>query len=96
MTALSQPDIETALNELPGWGFDNDRIIKTFKFNHFREAMSFMVRVGFEAEAMGHHPEMFNVYNTVRIALNTHDEGGKVTDKDIELAKVIEHFNWTG
>ncbi len=92
---LPTDKIQQALTELPGWSFEDDRITKTFKFNHFREAMSFMVRVGFEAEAIEHHPELFNVYNTVRIALNTHDAGAKVTQKDIDLAGVIEHFNWT-
>jgi pterin-4a-carbinolamine dehydratase len=36
-----------------------------------------------------HHPEWFNVYNVVRVRLSTHDSGG-ITDKDIDLAKVME------
>lgn len=49
-----------------------------------------MVRVGFEAEALVHHPNWSNVYNSVSITLNTHDAGDQVTEKDIELAKAIE------
>jgi 4a-hydroxytetrahydrobiopterin dehydratase len=49
-----------------------------------------MVRVGFEAEAMDHHPDWSNVYNRVRIRLTTHDAGDKVTAKDVDLARRIE------
>ena len=40
------------------------------------------------AEGMNHHPELFNVYNRVRIELSTHDEGG-ITDLDVELAAKV-------
>jgi 4a-hydroxytetrahydrobiopterin dehydratase len=53
-----------------------------------------MVRVGFEAEAMNHHPDWTNVYNRVAIRLNTHDAGGKVTAKDVTLAQKIESLAW--
>jgi 4a-hydroxytetrahydrobiopterin dehydratase len=49
-----------------------------------------MVRVGFEAEAMDHHPEWTNIYNRVAIRLNTHDAGGRVTAKDVALAGKIQ------
>ena len=38
------------------------------------------------AEKKDHHPEWFNVYNTVEVTLSTHDAGG-VTQLDIDLAK---------
>lgn len=92
--ALSPADVKKALAKLPGWSLDKDAITKDFKFGTFREAMSFMVRIGFEAEAMNHHPEWTNVYNRVSIRLNTHDAGGKVTAKDVELAQKIEAIEW--
>ncbi|MEJ1971951.1 MAG: 4a-hydroxytetrahydrobiopterin dehydratase [Lacunisphaera sp.] len=72
------------------WIFADDALAKDFKFGSFREAFSFMVRVAFEAEAMDHHPDWTNVYNRVAIRLNTHDAGGKVTAKDVALAKKIQ------
>ncbi len=93
---LPPAKINDALRTLPGWAKKGDALTKTFKFGSFREAMSFMVRVGFEAEAMDHHPEWTNVYNRVVIRLNTHDAGGKVTAKDIELAKKIQAISWVG
>ncbi len=70
--------------------------MKTFVFGSFREALSFMVRVGFEAEALNHHPEWSNVYNRVVIRLTTHDAGNKVTTSDLELARRIEGISWVG
>ena len=92
--ALSKAQIEEALSGLDGWTFEDDRLKKTFEFGGFKEALSFIVRLGLHAEEQNHHPEIFNVYNTVKIALNTHDAGGKVTTKDVKLASTIESFNW--
>ncbi len=87
---LSPEEIAAALGGLPGWTCERDALAKEFKFASFRDALAFMVRVGFEAEAADHHPEWTNVYNRVAIRLNTHSAGGKVTAKDVELAKAIE------
>src|SRR5690242_4410542 len=57
---LSKAKITAALESLPAWKFNRDALAKTFIFADFREAMSFMMRVGFEAEAMNHHPEWTN------------------------------------
>ena len=93
---LSPAKITAALAGLPGWKFERNALSKSFKFNSFREALSFMVRVGFEAEEMNHHPDWTNVYNQVAIRLNTHDAGGKVTAKDLELAGRIQKISWIG
>lgn len=87
---LSASDIHEALNSLPGWELSDDTISKEFEFNDFSEALGFIVRVGLEAEKQVHHPQLFNVYNTVKISLNTHDASDKVTQKDVDLAKAIE------
>ena len=87
---LSAAEIDAVLKDLPGWSFEDDALRKTFKFENFRSAVAFIVRLSYEAEQRDHHPELFNVYNTVKVALNTHDAGGKVTAKDVDLASAIE------
>ena len=87
---LSKEEIEKALDSLEGWTHEDDKLKKDFTFDDFREAMAFITRLAFEAEDQVHHPELFNVYNRVSIALSTHDAGGKVTEKDVKLAKTIE------
>jgi len=44
-----------------------------------------MASAALVAEAMGHHPEWFNVYNRVTVDLTTHDAGG-ITANDTKLA----------
>lgn len=87
---LGDSEIEVALSGLPGWSLDKDQLVKTFVCASFREAVAFLMRLSFEAEEMNHHPELKNVYNRVQIALTTHEAGGKVTEKDVKLAKKIE------
>jgi len=91
---LNNVEITALLPSLPGWRHEGDALAKTFKFGSFKEALSFMMRVGFEAEAMDHHPDWTNVYNRVSVRLNTHDAGGKVTAKDVALARKIEEISW--
>ncbi len=94
--SLKVAEIKVALAGLYGWKFQRDALAKTFTFGNFREALSFMVRAGFEAEAMNHHPDWTNVYNRVVIRLNTHDAGGKVTAKDVTLARKFQALSWVG
>lgn len=84
-TALPQ-DLKDA-----GWSLsiDGKSISKRWKFRSFRDALAWMVRAGFEAEAMDHHPEWKNVYNRVDVTLTTHDADG-LTEKDVELARRFE------
>jgi 4a-hydroxytetrahydrobiopterin dehydratase len=91
---LGREAIDQALKGLDGWRFDEDRLLKTFEFGSFREAVSFIVRMAFEAEQRDHHPEIHNVYNRVDVSLATHDAGDRVTRKDVELAEAIESFSW--
>jgi 4a-hydroxytetrahydrobiopterin dehydratase len=87
---LSEEQIRQELESLEGWNVESDKLKKEFKFNDFKEAASFIMRIAFEAEALQHHPELCNVYNKVEIGLTTHDAGDKITQKDVELAKSIE------
>lgn len=89
---LAADALELALAALPGWKIEGDRLEKRFVFGDFKEAFAFLTRVAFEAEGLGHHPEIHNVYETVDLALTTHDAGNKVTARDVELAAAIEAF----
>ena len=65
------------------------KLNRAFKFASFIDAFAFMTKVAIVAEKMDHHPELFNVYNSVVIDLTTHDTGG-VSMLDIDLAKKID------
>ena len=91
--ALSETQIQNALQDLPGWRYESHALHKDFQFKDFREAIGFIVHMSFYAEGFNHHPELFNVYNRVTIKLTTHDAGNKVTALDLKLARAIETIN---
>jgi len=90
---LSPAEAEAALAGLDGWTLsaDGNSIARSFAFGDFSEAFAFMTRVALAAEAMDHHPDWSNVYNTVHITLNTHDAGG-LTALDLDLAGRIDRL----
>jgi len=91
MDALDDQAIRDELSsKLTGWKHKDDKIHRSFSFDDFRAALGFIIQVGFLAEEQMHHPEIFNVYNNVKISLTTHDAGDKVTEKDMKLAEAIE------
>ena len=89
MEKLSDSELIEHLNGLPGWEVAEGSIVKSFQFKDFKEAFAIMTRIAFECEALNHHPNWENVYNSLSIRLNTHDVGG-ITLNDIALAKTIE------
>ena len=72
------------------WTEEENQLKRSFTFKDFSEAFAFMTRVAFLAESQQHHPNWFNVYNRVDIALTTHDAGNVVTEKDRKLAQAID------
>ncbi len=91
MSSLSDKQVDMQLEDLTGWSRDGNSIIKSYHFNDFIEAMSFMNQAAFYAEALEHHPEWHNTYNIVDVRLTSHDTGG-ITSHDIRLAKRMEYI----
>jgi 4a-hydroxytetrahydrobiopterin dehydratase len=89
ISKLSDNDIAERLENLDGWTLDQGKLYKEFKFADFVSAFGFMASAALVAESMNHHPEWFNVYNTVRIHLQTHDVAG-ISDLDFQLAQKMD------
>ncbi|MFP5317399.1 MAG: 4a-hydroxytetrahydrobiopterin dehydratase [Acidimicrobiia bacterium] len=88
MAVLSDDEVQEALGSLPGWEHAGGALCRDLRFDDFRQAVAFVVLVGFEAEAVDHHPDLDIRYNKVHVALSTHSEGG-ITAKDLDLAHAI-------
>ncbi|WP_159421236.1 4a-hydroxytetrahydrobiopterin dehydratase [Candidatus Kryptonium thompsonii] len=88
---MSKFEIDDKLKNLNGSLLDRepDAIAQALHSQHFRDAITFVLRVAFESEEMDHHPDILIEYNRVRFTLRTHSEGG-VTEKDFELAYRID------
>jgi len=87
---LNKHELEVASKEFKSWELNENELRKTFTFKSFRDAITFITRISFDADEMDHHPEISNLYNKVSIRLTTHDAGNKVTEKDIRLAERIQ------
>jgi 4a-hydroxytetrahydrobiopterin dehydratase len=72
------------------WITVEGKLCKTFQFKDFPEALAWMVKAGFAIEKLNHHPEWTNIYNKVEVKLCTHDAGNIVTNKDQELAALLD------
>ena len=87
---LSDIAIQRELGSLPGWARRGDALVKTFTFRAFPDAIAFVTRVADVAQAADHYPDIDIRYMKVTLTLNTDDAGGKVTQKDVALARKVE------
>lgn len=85
---LDDEAIAEALAGLDGWTREGDALTRTFRFASFLDAIGFIGRLAPEAEALDHHPELFNVYDRVDVRLTTHDTGG-ISALDVALARKL-------
>lgn len=88
---LDANEVTRRLTELAGWTVQAGKLHREYKFADFVEAFGFMASAALIAERMNHHPEWFNVWNTVKVDLTTHDAGG-ITTRDFELAAAMERL----
>ena len=74
------------------WTNLDNKLYRLFKFKDFSQAFSFMTRVALLAEKADHHPTWTNTYNQVEIWLCSHDAGNIITEKDRQMAKMIDRL----
>lgn len=86
MAILSADEATRRLQKLPGWDLDGQAIRRKFMFSGFPDAVAFVVRHGFDAEAADHHPDILINYKRVTLTYTTHSEGG-LTEKDFAGAE---------
>jgi 4a-hydroxytetrahydrobiopterin dehydratase len=86
MARISGKEAKARLDSLPGWSLAGDTITRQFTFAGFPDAVAFIVRLGFAAESVDHHPDLLVNYKRVTVTYSTHSEGG-LTSKDFEGAE---------
>jgi 4a-hydroxytetrahydrobiopterin dehydratase len=86
---LSDDEVEAGLGALAEWVREADTIRKSYERPSFPDAIAFVVRIGFLAEAADHHPDLDIRWRKVHVTLSTHDAGG-ITAKDLDLAAKID------
>jgi 4a-hydroxytetrahydrobiopterin dehydratase len=86
MATISDADAKGQMAALPGWKLEGGAIHRQFTFRGFADAVAFIVRLGFDAEAVDHHPDIAVNYKRVTLTYSTHSEGG-LTEKDFAGAR---------
>lgn len=89
MTLLTPAQVEAALGTAPAWTLHGQSIARTLQFKDFAAALAFVNRVAVVADELWHHPDVDIRWNTVTLALTTHDAGG-LTTRDFDLAARID------
>ena len=85
MSILSHAEIATHMTNRPDWQIERGELVRTFKFETFRDAVTFVNKVADLAEEANHHPDIDIRYDRVRLALVSHDAGG-ITTHDFAIA----------
>ncbi len=87
---LQGEELASLHKQVPGWSvIEQHHITKTFQFPDFRQALSFVNRVGELAEEQGHHPDIMLAWGKVEVTIWTHKIDG-LTESDFILAAKIE------
>jgi 4a-hydroxytetrahydrobiopterin dehydratase len=91
MQKLAQEHIDQKLAEFPEWSLIGDAMQRTFGFESFLDAMTFVNQVAELAEELQHHPDILIRYNKVTLTLSTHEAGG-LTEKDFAFAREVDGY----
>jgi 4a-hydroxytetrahydrobiopterin dehydratase len=86
MSTIAPEDAKKRLEKLSGWELSGNAIRRQFTFRDFTDALTFVVRLGFAAESVDHHPDILINYKRVTLTYSTHSAGG-LTDKDFAGAE---------
>ena len=86
MGKLDDAAIRQALDGLKGWTLEGNAIRRQFTLASFADAIAFVTRLAFDAEAADHHPDILINYKRVTLTYSTHSDGG-LTQKDFDGAR---------
>jgi len=78
---MAHDDVLTRLGDHPGWQVQGDALARQYTFPSYPDAIAFVARLAFDAEASDHHPDLLIRYRKVTVTWSTHSEGG-VTERD--------------
>ena len=83
---LSNDEIEKNIVELDsGWELKDGKVVKSFQFSSFMNAIEFVNEVAKIAERLDHHPIITINWKTVKLSLKSFDVDA-ITKRDIGLA----------
>ncbi len=86
---LEGEELDRLRRQIPDWEvLEEHHLQRVFRFKNFREALSFVNRVGELAEEQGHHPDISFGWGYAEITIFTHKIDGLTESDFIFAAKV--------
>lgn len=77
------------------WRTTTDGLKKEFKFDSMTHLAQFLLKVAELSDLKNHHPNTeIKGIDTLILTLTTHDEGGIITKKDLELSELIDALTY--
>jgi 4a-hydroxytetrahydrobiopterin dehydratase len=76
---------------MPGWTYEQNALVRQLTCASFPDAIAFVTRMAFEAEAADHHPDLHISFKRVTVSWSTHSDGG-VTEKDFAGARTTNEI----
>ena len=86
---LTAKELRAIVPRLAGWRLADNKLSRTFEFRDFVHSLSFVNSLVAYFETADHHPDVYIAYGEVTFVLTRYDVGGRVTDRDVEVAKKI-------
>lgn len=86
---LTEDEITTALQGVPGWRRQGDEITRTYGIR-YHGGVAMIVHVADVQRLIGHHADIDLRWDRVRFGITTHDVGHRLTSADFDLAQRID------
>ncbi|MGA3293488.1 MAG: 4a-hydroxytetrahydrobiopterin dehydratase [Candidatus Acidiferrales bacterium] len=87
---LAGQELDALAKQVSQWNVVNGHhITRNFKFPDFRQALTFVNKVGEVAEQQGHHPDILLSWGKAEVTTWTHSING-LTESDFILAAKID------
>ena len=86
---LTKKELAAIMPRLSGWKLAGNKLRRTLEFQDFVQSLSFVNSLVAYFETVDHHPDVCIAYGDVTFELTRYDVGGRVTDRDVEVAKKI-------
>jgi 4a-hydroxytetrahydrobiopterin dehydratase len=89
---LSKEEVEKSITTDLGreWELKDGKLVKSFRFSSFMDAIDFVNEIAKIAEKLDHHPIITINWKSVKLSLKSFDMDA-ITKRDIALATEIEN-----
>ena len=86
---LTRKEILERMPEVPGWDFRDNRLVKSYIFKDFKDAVQFVKELALLALEKGHYPDIVIKKNRfVEVSWYSYSSGG-LTERDFVLAALL-------